>query len=76
MENDSDGDGKISREELPEGMQRRFDFMDANADGFLDESDMAELRDRFRDRRRSGGPGRGGPGRRGPGGRGAPRPQR
>ena len=68
MEYDLDGDDRVTRDELPERMQQRFEFMDANQDGFLDESDMEEMRNRFRNRR-----GRGGPGGRGFGGPGGPR---
>ncbi len=68
LEYDLDGDDRVTRDELPERMQQRFEFMDANQDGFLDESDMEEMRNRFRNRR-----GRGGPGGRGFGGPGGPR---
>jgi len=58
---DLDGDEKLSRNEIPEQMSRRWDQMDANTDGFLDREELSSFR--------PGGPG--GPGqRRGPGGRG------
>lgn len=63
MDNDADGDGKISKEEAPEWMQNFFDNLDGNSDGFVDEEEIAEMR-----RRRAGGGGGGGRG--GPGGRG------
>ena len=59
MEFDLDGDDRVTRDELPERMQRRFEFMDANQDGFLDDSDMEEMRNRFREGRGRGGRGRG-----------------
>ena len=58
FENDIDGDGRLVKNELPERMQERFDRMDANADGYFDESDLQAMR------------GRGGPGGRRPGGGG------
>jgi len=38
MASDANGDGFISRKELPQQMQRRFDQMDANGDGSVDEN--------------------------------------
>ena len=35
MRADTDGDGKISREEAPPQLSRRFDAMDSDGDGFL-----------------------------------------
>lgn len=37
---DKNGDGKLSREEAPERLQRAFDKIDANADGLLDEEEL------------------------------------
>ncbi len=79
---DKDGDKKLSREELPERMQGLLDRLDANKDGFLDASELAEMR-RLRPPGggRPGGPGGGGApggGREGPGdgpGRGDPGPR-
>ena len=70
LEYDLDGDDRVSRDELPERMQQRFEFMDANQDGFLDDSDMEEMMNRFRNGRGRGGRGPGGRGFGGPGGRG------
>ena len=67
LEYDLNDDERVSRDELPERMQQSFEFMDANQDGFLDESDMEEMRKRFGNR---GGRGGRGPGGRGGGGRG------
>lgn len=47
-ERDTDGDGRISRDEAPRRMQRRFDFMDGNGDGFIDEAEVKQMRERFR----------------------------
>jgi Ca2+-binding EF-hand superfamily protein len=41
---DTDGDGKLSKEEAPGPMKERFDEMDKNSDGFIDEKELAELR--------------------------------
>ena len=43
LDSDANGDGKISREELPAQMQRRFEQMDTNGDGFADESEIDEM---------------------------------
>ncbi|MHC4955203.1 MAG: hypothetical protein ACYTGZ_15220 [Planctomycetota bacterium] len=40
---DTDGDGKLSKEEAPGPMKERFDEMDKNSDGFVDEKELAEL---------------------------------
>jgi hypothetical protein len=44
MDNDTDGDGKISKSEAPEFMQNFFDRMDANQDGFVDSAEIAAAR--------------------------------
>jgi len=67
MQFDKDGDKKLSREELPEQMAERMMAADANGDGFIDPSELAEMRNRFRQGRQRDGEG-GGPG--GPGGEG------
>jgi hypothetical protein len=54
MSNDKNKDGKVSRDEAPEGMQNFFDRMDANGDGFIDQAEL--------DARRGGGGGGGGGG--------------
>ena len=70
MENDTNKDGKLTPDELPEQFARMLTGADLNADGAFDrqeiEQAMANFRDRFR--RGPGGPGRveGGEG---PGGR-------
>jgi|GEM_PF-2438332 len=40
MDNDRDGDGRISREEAPERLRPNFERMDANQDGFLDRDEL------------------------------------
>ena len=59
---DKDGDGKISKSEVPERLQRLFNRIDANGDGFIDADELDKLADRLRRRSprapRSGRPGR------------------
>ncbi len=43
MGGDSNGDGLISKEELPAQMQQRFEQMDVNSDGFVDEKEIDEM---------------------------------
>lgn len=51
MQRDRDGDGKISRDEDPEQMLRRFNQMDANGDGFIDKEELQKAAERFPGRR-------------------------
>lgn len=69
MANDKDQDGKLSKDEMPERMQRIFKRADANADGFLDQEEIKVVLERRISQ--LGGPGREGAGRRGEGQRGA-----
>ena len=39
---DTNHDGRIAREEVPERMQTRFDAIDANHDGYLDNDEMIQ----------------------------------
>ncbi|MFH1919966.1 MAG: EF-hand domain-containing protein [Planctomycetota bacterium] len=62
MRRDRDGDGKLTKEELPEWMQQEmFDESDTNGDGAIDKEEAKKMAEQFRGR---GGPPRGpGPGR-------------
>ncbi|MCP5119954.1 MAG: hypothetical protein GY953_54850 [bacterium] len=46
MDSDVNGDGKLSKDEAPPPVRRRFDRMDANSDGFLDQEEVEALRQR------------------------------
>ena len=48
MRRDQDGDGKLSREEVPPRMAERFDRMDSNQDGFLDPEELQAAAARMR----------------------------
>jgi collagen type III alpha len=43
---DADGDGKLTKEELPEQMRAFFDRMDTNSDGAIDAAERAAARAR------------------------------
>jgi hypothetical protein len=68
MSYDKNGDGKITKDELPERMHSLIEQGDRNGDGALDREEIKRLVDRGR---LPGGPPGGGP--RGPGGPGGPR---
>ena len=55
---DKDGDGKLTKDELPESMQGSFSRLDANSDGSIDQEGLAAMRDRSK-RGGRGGEGRG-----------------
>lgn len=44
---DTDGDGKVSREEAPERLRNAFERLDINGDGFLDAEEAAAMRRRL-----------------------------
>jgi hypothetical protein len=71
MRFDKDGDGKVSKEEVPERMQSFFDRLDPNGDGFIDKEEAAKMRNWRREGGAGGGQG-GRPG--GPGGNRGARP--
>lgn len=47
MKQDTDKDGKISKEEADERMKQRWDQNDTNNDGFVDRAEAKEMVDRF-----------------------------
>jgi hypothetical protein len=55
MSFDADEDGLISKEEAPDRLKQRFDQMDSNGDGFLDEKEFQAMRERMRRGRGPGG---------------------
>ena len=57
MNRDEDGDGKLSKEETPERMRERFDQIDTNDDGQIDDSELKKAMGRFLRRRRGERPG-------------------
>lgn len=73
MSHDADNDGKVTREELPEFLQRMLDRADTNNDGALEKSEVEAIQAAFG---RGGGMGRGGPGGRGGRGNAPERPRR
>lgn len=65
LQSDTDGDGKISRSEAPDPMQRHFAQSDLDGDGYLSEDEIDTLVSALPSRgvrRRPGGPGQGGSG--------------
>lgn len=57
MFNDANGDGTITRDELPERLRERFEEMDTNGDGHLDKGEQEAVQERLRQRRQQGEPG-------------------
>ena len=45
---DKDGDGKVTREELPERMHRLIELGDTNNDGALDRDELKQLAEKLR----------------------------
>ena len=60
MSNDKNGDGKVTKEELPEAMRRILDRADTNKDGAIDKAEAQAMTERIRSGRggRPGGSGR------------------
>ncbi len=50
---DANGDGKLSKEEAPDRLKERFDVLDANEDGFLDDSELQKIAERLREQFRN-----------------------
>ena len=48
LQNDTDGDGKISKAEAPERMQGFFDNLDSDGDGFVTQTEMEAMSKRWR----------------------------
>ena len=57
---DQSGDGIITRDEAPEALTGRFDQMDTNADGMLEEDELQNELRRMQEMMRAGGGPRGG----------------
>lgn len=55
-EADANGDGKLSKEEAPERMKENFDRIDANEDGFVDETELRAMFQRMRENAERGRP--------------------
>lgn len=50
---DVNGDGLLTRDEVPEEALRRFDFLDADGDGVVEEAERASARKRLQSTRRN-----------------------
>lgn len=65
MKQDTDGDGKISKDEAGDQLKSRWEQNDTNGDGFLDRKEAKEMVDRIakfiKERQAGGGGGPGGP---------------
>jgi collagen type III alpha len=59
---DSNSDGKITKDEMPERMQESFAQMDTNGDGALDQTELSAMGERLRGRGEGGGARGGAPG--------------
>jgi collagen type III alpha len=52
---DKNGDAKLSKDEAPELMRNRFDQIDTNKDGFIDEAELNKSAEQMRGARGDGG---------------------
>ena len=59
MSFDKNGDGKVSKDEMPERMQRILERADTNKDDALDKEEIEKLAERFSGRRGPRRPGDG-----------------
>ncbi len=59
-DSDSDEDGKLSQDEVPERMAARFEQVDSNSDGSIDKQELQAAMERVRGGGRDGGRGPGG----------------
>ena len=55
MQGDTNGDGKIQKDEARGPLQQGFDNADTNSDGSLDKSELEAMAKRFAERMRNGG---------------------
>jgi Ca2+-binding EF-hand superfamily protein len=60
---DKNGDGKLTKDEMPERLRDRFDEIDRNKDGMLDKEELGPMGERLRRMREQGGATPGLPGR-------------
>ncbi len=51
---DADGDGRLTKQELPAGMQQRWQRMDTDGDGFVDQDEQAVIIQRIQKFSRGG----------------------
>jgi len=69
---DKDGDGKLTQDEVPEGMKGFFDNMDTDKNGAVDTKEWGVVRQRMQQMQKMRAEGQGGGGPPGGGPRGAP----
>ena len=59
MSRDADGDGKVTKEEMPERMRGMLERIDTNGDGAVDKEEAEKMAERFRGGDRPAGGDRG-----------------
>ena len=57
LQNDTDGDGKLSAEEIPDRMKARLEEVDTNGDGAVDKAEVEAMVKALAERFGGGGPG-------------------